>query len=102
MDNEINLIKNDISKMLKINSTQSDKKENMPFGNGPAQALNLFLNIATSMGFQTINYDNYVGEIVFGEGKDFAILAHLDVVPAGNGWTKDPYSGEIDEKSQKI
>lgn len=48
------------------------------------------------MGFETRNYDNYVGEVLFGEGEPFAILAHLDVVPAGSGWTHAPFGGEIE------
>ena len=30
-----------------------------------------------------------------GEGKTIALNAHGDVVPPGEGWTKDPYGGEI-------
>ena len=31
-----------------------------------------------------------------GEGKTIALNAHGDVVPPGEGWTKDPYGGEIE------
>ncbi|MBA2675694.1 ArgE/DapE family deacylase [Ramlibacter sp.] len=31
----------------------------------------------------------------FGEGKTVALNAHGDVVPPGEGWTRDPYGGEI-------
>ncbi|CAN7617534.1 M20 family metallopeptidase [Polaromonas sp. LjRoot131] len=30
-----------------------------------------------------------------GEGRTIALNAHGDVVPPGEGWTKDPYGGEI-------
>ena len=33
----------------------------MPFGEGPAKALEEALSIAASMGFNTKNYENYVG-----------------------------------------
>ena len=49
------------------------------------------------MGFETHNYDNYIGEVVFGEGKEFAVLAHLDVVPAGSGWKYPPFGGVIND-----
>ena len=26
-----------------------------------------------------------------------AVIGHLDVVPAGNGWSRDPYGGEIED-----
>ena len=84
-----------IQKLVKIDSSKQPADENMPFGKGAADALNAFLSIAEEMGFKTYNYDNYVGEVLFGEGEEFAILAHLDVVPAGNGWTHPPFGGEI-------
>jgi succinyl-diaminopimelate desuccinylase len=31
----------------------------------------------------------------YGEGRTVALNAHGDVVPPGEGWTKDPYGGEI-------
>ena len=31
----------------------------------------------------------------FGEGRTIALNAHGDVVPPGEGWTHDPYGGEI-------
>jgi acetylornithine deacetylase/succinyl-diaminopimelate desuccinylase-like protein len=32
----------------------------------------------------------------YGQGKTIALNAHGDVVPPGEGWTKDPYGGEIE------
>ena len=36
---------------------------------------------------------------VAGAGKTVLLNAHGDVVPPGEGWTKDPYGGEIDNGS---
>lgn len=48
------------------------------------------------MGMKTENYDNYIGEIEFGEGEEtLGILGHIDVVPEGNNWTHPPFSGKI-------
>ncbi|CAN5748909.1 M20 family metallopeptidase [soil metagenome] len=33
----------------------------------------------------------------YGEGPTIALNAHGDVVPPGEGWTKDPFGGEIDD-----
>lgn len=86
-----------ISESIKFDSSLSDPLPDMPFGKGAADCLAHFLNLAESLGFQTRNYQNFVGEAVFGEGEEeFAILAHLDVVPAGNGWTKPPFGGLIE------
>ncbi|MBQ7323860.1 MAG: Sapep family Mn(2+)-dependent dipeptidase [Clostridia bacterium] len=83
--------------ILQFDSSLQTAEEGCPFGKGAADCLAYFLNLANSMGFETHNYDNYVGEVVFGEGKPFAILAHLDVVPAGSGWNYPPFGGVINE-----
>ena len=93
---------NSISEIIKFNSEKSAPLKGMPFGKGAADCLDYFLSLARSFGFETVNYDNYAGEVIFGEGEDFAILAHLDVVPAGSGWLHEPYGGEIDYKNRKI
>ena len=68
-----------------------------PFGKETADCLQYFLSLAQSFGFTTHNYDNYVGEVVWGTGKPFAILAHLDVVPAGGGWKYPPFGGVVND-----
>ncbi len=68
-----------------------------PFGKETADCLEYFLSLAQSFGFATNNYDNYVGEVLFGEGEPFAVLAHLDVVPAGSGWKYPPFGGVIND-----
>lgn len=84
-----------IAEIVKIDSSQCPALPGKPFGEGAARALGCFLALAESFGFETHNYDNYIGEVVFGSGEPFAILCHLDVVPAGSGWTHDPFGGEI-------
>ena len=86
-----------ISESIKFDSSLSEPLEGAPFGKGAADCLAHFLNLAKSLGFETANYDGYIGEVTFGEGKEeFAILAHLDVVPAGSGWTKPPFRGLVE------
>ncbi len=83
----------DICKILRIKSDRQEAKEGMPFGEGVVKALEESLKMAENMGFKTKNYDNYVGTIDFNDKeKALDILAHLDVVPAGNEWTvTNPY-----------
>ena len=85
-----------IADMVKFDSAQAPALPGMPFGKGAADCLAAFLQLAQSMGFETHNFDNYIGEVIFGGGEEFAVLAHLDVVPAGEGWTHDPFGGEIE------
>lgn len=95
------IIKN-LSQLLKFDSAQAEPEAGAPFGKGARKSLDYFLNLAAFLGFKTKNYDGYAGEVEFGKGKDFAILAHLDVVPAGSGWTHDPFGGEIDTENRRI
>ncbi len=102
MTDELTEIIQKISEIIKFDSSQSAPESGAPFGKGAKAALTYFLNLAKSFGFETHDYEGYAGEVIFGEGKEFAILAHLDVVPAGGGWTHEPFGGEIDYKNEKI
>ncbi len=86
----------DISTLCQINSVEGEPQPGMPFGEGPAKALETALEMGEKMGFRTENFDNYVGHIEMGEGDELlGILGHVDVVPAGEGWDFDPWGGVI-------
>ncbi|MBE6038320.1 MAG: dipeptidase PepV [Anaerofustis stercorihominis] len=87
---------NDIKELVAIKSVEEEPKEGMPFGEGPAKALCKALEIAEKYGFKTANLDNYAGYAEMGEGEDvIGILAHVDVVPEGEGWEHEPYNVHI-------
>lgn len=83
---------NDLKNLLSINSVKGNKTPSAPFGEGVKNALRFFLELAASFGFETINYDDYCGEVVYGEGQEIGIIGHLDVVPVGAGWKYPPFS----------
>ena len=91
-----------LQKVVRINSEEGESftcgdGSVYPFGQGVQEALETVLEMGKDMGFSVKNVDNYGGHIDF-EGKSdkiMAILGHLDVVPAGSGWSFEPYSGEI-------
>ncbi len=99
-DNKDNIL-NNICELIKIPSIsdESSAENGMPFGRNCSDALNYILNLADSLGFKTKNVDGYCGYIEFGEGKELlGIIVHLDVVPAGDGWTKcDPFEPVIED-----
>ncbi len=67
-----------------------------PFGSEVRKMLDKALSDAEAMGFETAQFDGYAGHVTMGEGEQtMGILAHLDIVPAGEGWTHDPFGGEI-------
>ena len=68
-----------------------------PFGAECRRALDLALADAKAMGFSVRDFDGYAGDITLEAGeKTLGMLCHLDVVPAGDGWTKQPFGGEIE------
>ncbi len=78
----------DIKTLCRINSEKMPYQEGMPYGEGACHALETALSMAEGYGFSISNYDNYVGTVDFGGTESqLDILAHLDVVPAGEGWT---------------
>lgn len=94
-DEKASVIKS-ICELVSIPSVEESPSDGMPFGKGPAEALQHVLTLGQSMGFHTENFDNYAGHIDFGEGEEtLGILCHADVVPCGDGWICDPYHPEI-------
>lgn len=86
----------DTQKVLQINSVVKYEENGTRFGTGVTKALNFVLSVAENMGFKTVNLDDYVGYVEYGEGEDYiAVLGHLDVVPEGNDWIYPPYAAEV-------
>ncbi len=84
---------NDLKELIAVKSVMGEAKEGAPFGEGPRAALDCFLRIAAAYGLKVHDENGYCGWAELGEGKDMiGILGHLDVVPAGDGWSHDPYS----------
>ena len=81
---------------LRIPSVDGTPEPGAPYGVAVRQSLDHVLEAAKSMGFRTCNVDGHVGWCEYGEGEEMvAVLGHLDVVPAGDGWSFDPWGGEI-------
>lgn len=91
---------NKTCELIRIPSVNSEALDGKPFGKQCDNALTYMLNLGNELGFRTKNLDGYCGYIEFGEGKELVgIIAHLDVVPADNGWTKPPYSAIIENNN---
>lgn len=85
----------DLKSLVDIRSVREEAKEGMPFGEGPANALKEAIKISASHGFETVNFDNFAGEITYGNNPILMLLAHLDVVDEGDFWTYEPYNMKI-------
>ncbi len=88
-----------VQKCVSIRSVGVDSNESgAPFGAPCRDVLSYTLALCDEFGFATKNLEGYAGYADLGEGaQTLGILAHLDVVPAGDGWQHDPFGGEIVE-----
>ena len=81
---------------IRIPSVEGIPEPGAPYGIAVRQSLDHALSAAKKLGLRTCNLDGHVGWCEFGEGDEMvAVLGHLDVVPAGDGWGFDPWGGEI-------
>ncbi|MEF7494891.1 dipeptidase PepV [Lysinibacillus sphaericus] len=90
----------ELQELVQINSVldEDTKTTEVPFGNGPLQALEWLLAKGQKEGLLTKNVDNYAGHIEMGTGEELlGILCHVDVVPVGDeaDWTYPPFSGTV-------
>ena len=90
----------DAMELISINSVCVENEivnnKQYRFGFGNYQALHYMLDKANQMGFKTKNIEDVCGHIEYGEGKEiFAVLCHVDVVPAIGDWTNPPFSPVI-------
>jgi succinyl-diaminopimelate desuccinylase len=88
----------DAQQLLRIRSIldESSARQGMPFGEGIAQALDYVVNLCKEAGMKTKVIDGYGAHAEIGEGDQLiGVLCHIDVVPAGEGWTSPPFAAEI-------
>ena len=83
----------DIARLVAIDSVEGEPSEGAPFGKGPAEALELALEISKELGLEAYNCEGKIGYALLGENTDryISTITHLDVVPVGEGWTEDPF-----------
>lgn len=102
-----------LSELVAVPSVQGEASDGCPFGTEPARALAIMLEKCREYGFSVENVDNYAGSAELGSEPALAILTHLDVVPAGEGWSSDPFTltrdgdkligrGAIDDKGPAV
>lgn len=88
-----------LQKWIRVPSAKGEAAPGAPFGKEVRSMLDMALADCEQMGFKTQNFDGYIAHADLGEGSDedaLAILAHLDVVPEGDGWKYPPYGAVIE------
>lgn len=86
-----------LARWIRVPSVKGEPEPGAPFGREVRRCLDMVLEDAQKMGFSVRNFDGYAGDVRMGpEGVNpLAILGHLDVVPAGDGWQQDPFDAQI-------
>lgn len=83
-------------RLIQLNTVESAAAANAPFGQGNRDALDFVLQLGHKWGFTVKDLDGYAGYLEFGAGQEvIAIIPHLDVVPAGDGWDYPPFGGKL-------
>ena len=92
-ENESNIVQ-DIKDICAIKSLLGPAAPNAPFGKENRECLDLALSICKRLGLDTVDCEGYMGYAeIKGEKEEYiASIAHLDVVPEGNGWKADPFT----------
>ncbi len=85
-----------LARWIRIPSEKLPPEASAPFGRPLREMLTVALADAERLGMRVRDFDGYIGDAEMGEGAEtMGILAHLDVVPAGDGWEQDPFGAEI-------
>ena len=85
----------DIATLVEVDSVEdrSTAREGAPFGEGPRVALDRALAIAARMGLDAHDCEGHIGyaDLPGKSEEQLALIAHLDIVPAGDGWRHGPF-----------
>ena len=100
--------------LISIPSVKGDAAPGMPYGRECYNALTYVMNLAARLGLEAENMEGHLCCVSYGEGEEtLAILTHIDVVPAGDGWDTHPFTptlkdgkiigrGTVDDKGGAI
>ena len=87
-----------LQKWIHIPSLKADAAPDAPFGKTIREMLDIAVADCDRLGFDTKIFDGYAAQADLGDGDEkeaLGILAHLDVVPEGDGWKYPPYGAQI-------
>ena len=85
-----------LARWIRVPSLRAEAAPGAPFGREVRRMLDLAMTDVARLGMKPRDIDGYCMDAEIGEGDEtVAVLAHLDLVPEGEGWEHDPYGAEI-------
>ncbi len=86
-----------LQRWVRVPSVRAERSANdAPFGSEVRRALDIAMADIKRLGMHPRDIDGYACDAEIGEGDEvIAVLAHLDVVPEGEGWQHEPYGAQI-------
>ncbi|MBO5534389.1 MAG: dipeptidase PepV [Clostridia bacterium] len=85
-----------LRRWIQVPSVRGEAAENAPFGPEVRKMLDVAIEDVRRLGMNPRNIDGYCCDAEIGEGEEtIAVLAHLDVVPEGDGWKDEPYGAVV-------
>lgn len=83
----------DLAEIIAIPSVAGSPEGIYPYGKACADALDKAAELASKYGFRTENHEYRCMSVLYGDAEnEIGIVCHLDVVPAGDGWSVEPYA----------
>lgn len=87
-----------LERLVKIPSVcGADPTPEAPFGAEVENALDYVLGLCESMGMRTVKQGLCAWAEAGESGPLLAIVPHVDVVPAGEGWTRPPFACTVED-----
>ena len=94
-----NSMVNEIVELVNIESVSmpTESSEGSPFGFGCRKVLDAAMTLCDRHGFSPRNHEYYCASFLWkGQSEqELGIFGHLDVVPAGPGWTYEPFNATV-------
>ena len=82
----------DIRTLVNIRSVTGDPVPGAPYGEGVRKVQLAAMDLCREAGLEVVDCEGRIAYAHLGPKDQFiGVIAHLDVVPEGNGWDSDPY-----------
>ncbi|MBE5804732.1 MAG: M20 family metallopeptidase [Clostridiales bacterium] len=86
-----------LARWIGVPSVKEAPAPGAPFGVEVRRMLDMAMADAAAMGFPARDFDGYACDMTLGDAAEaVAVLGHLDVVPAGDGWQTPPFTAVIE------